>query len=98
MQLHRRELLTSAAWLLLGTALSRAHEIAGHLPWSPNAGNPPTPVRPGPWQFFNIDEANAIEALADRIIPPDSQTPGGKEAACAVYLDRQLAGPYGSSD
>jgi gluconate 2-dehydrogenase gamma chain len=98
MRLHRRELLASAAWFLAGTALSRAAEIAGQLPWYPNAGNPPAPVRPGPWQFFTLDEAAAVEALADRIIPPDPQTPGGKDAGCAVYLDRQLAGPYGKSE
>src|SRR5215475_1700851 len=98
MRMHRRQLLTTAAWFFAGTALSRATEIAGQLPWSPNAGNPPTPVRPGPWQFFTLDEATAVEALADRIIPADPQTPGGKDAGCAVYVDRQLAGPYGSSE
>jgi gluconate 2-dehydrogenase gamma chain len=98
MRLNRRELLASAAWFVAGTALSRAAEIAGQLPWSPNAGNPPAPVRPGPWQFFTLEEATAVEALADRIIPPDPQTPGGKEAGCAVYVDRQLAGPYGRSE
>src|SRR5689334_3438893 len=98
MQLHRRQLLATAAWLLVGSAFSHAGEIAGQLPWSPNAGDPPNPVRPGPWQFFSLDEANAIEALADRIIPADPHTPGGKDAGCAVYLDRQLAGPYGSSE
>ena len=43
-----------------------------------------------------------MEAIADRIIPPDppgtpDPTPGGKDAGCAVYIDRQLAGPYGRS-
>src|ERR1700745_266868 len=98
MRMHRRQLLTTAAWLVAGTALSRANEIAGQLPWYPNAGNPPAPVRPGPWQFFPLDEATAVEALADRIIPPDPQTPGGKDAGCAVFVDRQLAGPYGRQD
>jgi len=37
-------------------------------------------------------------ALADRIIPPDSQTPGGRDAGCVVFIDRQLAGPYGSRE
>jgi gluconate 2-dehydrogenase gamma chain len=31
------------------------------------------------------------------LIPPDPQTPGGKDAGCAVFIDRQLAGPYGQS-
>jgi gluconate 2-dehydrogenase gamma chain len=52
-------------------------------------------VRPGPWQFFTSQEASAMEAIVDRLIPPDPQTPGGKDAGCAVFIDRQLAGPYG---
>jgi len=39
-----------------------------------------------------------MEAIADRIIPPDPQTPGGKDAGCAVFVDRQLAGPYGRGE
>ncbi len=37
-----------------------------------------------------------MEAIVDRIIPPDPETPGGKDAGCAVFIDRQLKGPYGS--
>jgi gluconate 2-dehydrogenase gamma chain len=94
--LRRRDLLASTAWLLAGGVAAQARIISGQLPWWPNAGEPPEPVRPGPWLFFTSDEARAVEALADRIIPPDPQTPGGKDAGCAVYLDRQMAGPYGS--
>lgn len=56
------------------------------------------PVRPGPWAYFTSDEARAVEALADCIIPPDPKTPGGKDSGCAVFVDRQLAGPYGRAD
>jgi gluconate 2-dehydrogenase gamma chain len=70
----------------------------GQLPWAPNAGEPPVAVRPGPWQFFTAAEGAAMEAIADRIIPPDPDTPGGKDSGCAVFLDRQLAGPYGRRD
>jgi gluconate 2-dehydrogenase gamma chain len=98
MLLHRRELLATAAWFVAGIALARATSIEGRLPWHPNAGLPPTPVRPGPWQYFSADEAAAVEAIADRIIPPDPQTVGGKDAGCGVYLDRQLAGPYGRNE
>jgi gluconate 2-dehydrogenase gamma chain len=98
MLFHRRALLASAAWFVGGIAVARAATLNGRLPWHPNAGEPPTPVRPGPWLFFTNDEAAAAEAIADRIIPPDPQTPGGKEAGCGVYLDRQLAGPYGHNE
>ncbi len=92
---HRRDFLAGAASLLVVPAIGHAHIITGRLPWTPNAGAPPTPATSGPWQFFTAAEATAMEALADRIIPPDPQTPGGKDAGCAVFVDRQLAGAYG---
>jgi gluconate 2-dehydrogenase gamma chain len=85
-------LLGGAAFLLLGGA---AGSRAQSLPWRPNAGSPPLPVVQGPWLFFDAQEAATMEALADRIIPPDPETPGGKDAGCVVFIDRQLAGPYG---
>ena len=48
--------------------------------------------------FFTADEAALVEAAVDRLIPPDDRGPGGKEAGCAVFIDRQLAGPYGRAD
>jgi len=75
--------------------MARASIIKSALPWEPNAGHPPTPARPGPLHYFTHDENAAVEAIVDRLIPPDPQTPGGKDAGCAVYIDRQLAGPYG---
>ncbi|MDR3533613.1 MAG: gluconate 2-dehydrogenase subunit 3 family protein [Rhodopila sp.] len=39
-----------------------------------------------------------IEAIADRIIPMDELGPGGRDAGCAIFIDRQLAGPYGQLD
>jgi len=96
--LLRRELLAGAAAtaLLGGVTAACAREISGELPaWTPDGGAPPVPVTPGPWQFFTAEEAADIEALVDRLIPPDPHTPGGKDAGCAVFIDRQLAGPYG---
>jgi gluconate 2-dehydrogenase gamma chain len=98
MRLHRRDLLSGAALLVLSGLSARAAVISERLPWTPNAGNPPIPVAPGPWVFFTGAEGRTIEAIADRIIPPDPQTPGGKDAGCAIFLDRQLAGPYGCRD
>ena len=98
MSIHRRQLLATAAFIAVCTVAAKAHLIMGGLPWHPDAGVPPPRVRPGPWLYFTADEAAAVEALADRIIPPDPHAPGGKDAGCAVYLDRQLAGPYGRSE
>ena len=44
---------------------------------------------------FDDAEGATVEAMVDRLIPPDAETPGGKEAGCGVFIDRQLAGPYG---
>ena len=97
-RVRRRELLAGTAAFFLSVGQSRASLISGALPWTPNAGNPPTRVKPGPWLFFTGAEGRAMEAIADRIIPPDSETPGGRDAGCAVFIDRQLAGPYGQQD
>ena len=98
MGVSRRHLLASTAFWLVGSLSARAAVIANHLPWAPNAGSPPVPVKPGPWLFFTGPEGRAVEAIADRIIPSDPQTPGGKDAGCAVFIDRQMAGPYGRQD
>ncbi|HUN48216.1 MAG TPA: gluconate 2-dehydrogenase subunit 3 family protein [Stellaceae bacterium] len=98
MSISRRDLLTGTALsLTFSLAAANARTVAGALPWEPEAAIPPPRVEPGPWQFFTADEAAAVEAIADRLIPPDPETPGGKDAGCAVFIDRQLAGPYGSA-
>jgi gluconate 2-dehydrogenase gamma chain len=96
--IRRRKFLAGTAILLLTSSRLKAATIEGHLPWSPNAGNPPMPFKLGAWQFFSGEEGRAMEALADCIIPPDPATPGGKDAGCAVFVDRQLAGPYGRQE
>jgi gluconate 2-dehydrogenase gamma chain len=98
-QPSRRLLLTSAAaFFFVGTTLAHARTLAGGLPWQAGTATPPVPVRPGPWLFFTADEAAVIEAVVDRLIPPDNRGPGGKDAGCAVFIDRQLAGPYGRAE
>jgi gluconate 2-dehydrogenase gamma chain len=94
---NRRDVLLGTAFVFLGDAIAKADVLRGQLPWHPNAGSPPQPAPRTGWLFFRADEAEVVEALADRLIPPDPQTPGGKDAGCAVYIDRQLLGPFGSS-
>jgi gluconate 2-dehydrogenase gamma chain len=48
-----------------------------------------------PLRFFDEKEALIVAAAASRIFPSDDSGPGAKEAGVAIYIDRQLAGPYG---
>ena len=96
--MRRRDLLAGSALLLIGQGVARGGVIAHQLPWHANADQPRMPVELGPWQYFTADEAAMVESLVDRIIPADPQTPGGKDAGCAVFIDRQLAGPYGRTE
>lgn len=48
-----------------------------------------------PLRFFTETEALIVAAAASRIFPSDESGPGAREAGVAVYIDRQLAGPYG---
>ncbi len=93
--IRRRDLLTGAALLVAGGEVAKGEVISGHLPWHPAETTAPQPVKPGPWLFFTPAEVAAMGAIADRIVPPDSQTLGGKEAGCVVFVDRQLSGSYG---
>lgn len=94
-RISRREVLTGAATLMLGDKLASAAVISGQPPFNADTVALPTPVDASGWRYFTPAEVSCIEAIVDRIIPPDAQTPGGKDAGCAVFIDRQLAGGYG---
>lgn len=46
-------------------------------------------------RFFEEREALVVAAAAARIFPSDAAGPGASEAGVVIYIDRQLAGPYG---
>jgi gluconate 2-dehydrogenase gamma chain len=48
-----------------------------------------------PLRFFSQAEALVVAAATSRIFPSDEAGPGAREAGVAVYIDRQLAGPWG---
>jgi len=78
--------------------VGQAALLKGALPWKPGAADPPTAVTPDGWHYFTPSEAATVEAFVDRLIPPDPQTLGGKDCGCAIFIDRQLAGPYGRNE
>ncbi len=48
-----------------------------------------------PLRFFTAAEAQVVQAASERIFPSDDSGPGATEAGVVIYIDRQLAGPYG---
>lgn len=49
-----------------------------------------------PLRFFTALEAAVVVAACERIFPADDSGPGATQANVTVYIDRQLAGPYGT--
>lgn len=48
--------------------------------------------------FFSPDEYRFVEAAAARLIPGEDNDPGALEAGVPLFIDLQLAGPYGRAD
>jgi gluconate 2-dehydrogenase gamma chain len=48
-----------------------------------------------PLRFLTQPEALIVAAAASRIFPSDETGPGAQEAGVAIFIDRQLAGPWG---
>ena len=56
------------------------------------------PVVADGYQFFSTDEAAFVEAVVDTMCPADALTPDGVACGLATYMDRQLAGGFGSGE
>ncbi|WP_058911305.1 gluconate 2-dehydrogenase subunit 3 family protein [Entomohabitans teleogrylli] len=93
---RRQVLAWSGAALALGTGSAKAITITGTPGWQPFSDNPPETFSEPHWLFLNDAEVATLEAIVDRLIPEDELSPGGKEAGCAVFIDRQLHGFYGN--
>jgi gluconate 2-dehydrogenase gamma chain len=48
-----------------------------------------------PLRFFSQADALIVAAAVSRIFPSDDSGPGAREAGVILYIDRQLAGPWG---
>src|SRR2546430_701612 len=46
-----------------------------------------------PWRFLTIEEARALAAMSDQIIPADKDA-GASWAGVVNFIDRQLCGPF----
>jgi gluconate 2-dehydrogenase gamma chain len=86
--MKRREFLTVPAAAMGGTLL---YTLAGKpLRLQAQDGTVKLPLR-----FFTAEEARVVAAACARILPSDASGPGATEAGVVIFIDRQLAGPYG---
>ena len=96
--LSRRQLLSTGVLVGSTAALDRAdaRSISGGVPWQPGEADVPPPIsNPAPGHFFTPEEGAFVDAAVSRLIPKDDLGPGAKEAGVTVFIDSQLAGPYG---
>jgi gluconate 2-dehydrogenase gamma chain len=90
--MKRRDFILIPAKTFAGLLL---YSLAGDLiPAEPIRVDPQEPVKV-PLRFFTADEAGVIQAACERIFPSDESGPGATEAGVVIYIDRQLASPYG---
>lgn len=86
--MKRREFLTLPAASLGGVLF---YTLAGEpVRVEAQTGDIKVPLR-----FFTAAEARVVQAACERIFPSDENGPGATEAGVVIYIDRQLAGPYG---
>jgi gluconate 2-dehydrogenase gamma chain len=50
------------------------------------------------YAFLNLEEAAFVEALVDHMVPADELSPKGTDIGLNTYIDRALAGAWGSGD
>ncbi|MEN3931299.1 gluconate 2-dehydrogenase subunit 3 family protein [Microvirga sp. W0021] len=97
--ISRRQVLissTAATIFIAGSAVAKS--ISGAMPWQGGIASPVSPLNPNGWLTFSPKEVAIVEAIVDRLIPADESGPGGKDSGCALFIDRQLAGPYGGAE
>jgi gluconate 2-dehydrogenase gamma chain len=96
-QIPRREFLkgagaagTAVAAVMTPVAVTQAEAQSVPPPAEPSHAAPET------WLTLNATEAEFIRAAVDTIIPADELSPSASDCGVATFVDRQLAGAYGS--
>lgn len=96
--MDRRQALTTLAALTAGSVLTtgEAQVVSNGQPWQAGDANlAGLEADHTGLAYLTQDEFRAVGAIADRLIPADALSIGGKEAGCAAFIDRQLAGDFG---
>jgi len=97
-QPNRRDFLKTVGTVgATGIAAAVGVESPADAQTGPKTAPAATPVSHA-YTFLTAPEAAFIEAAVDRLIPADDLTPGGTDCGVATFIDRQLAGAWGSGD
>jgi len=99
-RLSRRRLVTSSGVALATTGIASigaatTHAFQATPVATPEVETPPDTSQSGPERpaaFFNLHEAETVDALVSRILPGSADDPGAHEAGVVFYIDRALGG------
>src|SRR6185503_2514526 len=98
-QPNRRDFLKTVGTVGASGIAAAVGADAAEAQTRPAAAGPSSPVAVShAYTFLTAPEAAFIEAAVDRLIPADDLTPGGTDCGVAIFIDRQLAGAWGSGD
>ena len=90
-RLSRRTVLATA-----GSLITLSCVVGVRRALAVNPGQLPAPAS-RELQFLTASESSFLDAAIDRLIPSDALGPGAVEAGVTIFIDHQLAGPYGSA-
>jgi gluconate 2-dehydrogenase gamma chain len=94
-KIGRREFLTVAGAAAVAPATPAAAQQAPSTA-TPTATSTQSPPVDEPLLTLTATEHAFFAAAADTIIPPDALSPSGSDCGVANFIDRQLAGAYGT--
>ena len=99
-RVSRRRLLTAGAAITAVPVAAAAAALGGSdVPFKEGQANAPAAADGGASFTWLTDvEAAFITAAVARLIPADELGPGAVEAGVPIFIDRQLAGPYGRGE
>jgi gluconate 2-dehydrogenase gamma chain len=96
-QSGRRNFLLQAGLAGVASLASAVPAAVGAAAANSAAGPAANPAA-DTYHSLGPDEAAFIEALVNVMCPADELSPSGVDCGLAIYIDRQLAGPYGKGD
>jgi gluconate 2-dehydrogenase gamma chain len=95
--LVRRDFLKGAVVGSAAAATATPALLSEPAQAQPAAAASGTPAATG-YSFLNIEEAAFVETLVDHMVPADELSPKGTDIGINVFIDRALAGGWGSGE